>query len=127
MAGDDPRDVHWKQTARMRRWIVREREAERDRVVVLSVENALPDVEDPDALATFETAIARCAGQMLFLLSRGGDVGFHARGVRVPAASGPLQRKRILEALGRLEAIPAAGAPELPPLKRGETRVAVSG
>ncbi|MEO8431277.1 MAG: DUF58 domain-containing protein, partial [Acidobacteriota bacterium] len=25
--GDDPRDVHWKQSARMRRWIVREREA----------------------------------------------------------------------------------------------------
>ena len=34
--GDDPRDMHWKQSARMRRWIVREREAERDRAVVLA-------------------------------------------------------------------------------------------
>ena len=126
VAGDDPRDVHWKQTARMRRWIVREREAERDRVIVLSVENALPDTADPEALASFETAISRCAGQALLLLSRGGEVGFHARGVRVPPSSGPMQRKRILDALGRLEAIPAAGAPELPPLKRGETRVVVS-
>jgi len=125
VAGDDPRDMHWKQTARMRRWIVREREAERDRVIVLSLENALPDKDDPEALARLESAISRCAGQALALLARGGEVGFHARGVRVPASSGPMQRKRILEALGRLEAIPAGGAPELPPLKRGETRVVV--
>ena len=126
VAGDDPRDVHWKQTARMRRWIVREREAERDRIIVLSVENALSDTGDPEALAALESAISRCAGQALLLLARGGEVGFHARGVRVPASSGPMQRKRILEALGRLEAIPAGGAPELPPLKRGETRVVVA-
>ena len=37
-----PRDLHWKQSARMRRWIVREREAERDRVLFLAVDNALP-------------------------------------------------------------------------------------
>ena len=38
--GDDPRDLHWKQSARMRRWIVREREAERDRVLFLAIDNA---------------------------------------------------------------------------------------
>ena len=53
--GDDLRDLHWKQSARMRRWIVREREAERDRVVFLVVDNALPGPIDAAALARFET------------------------------------------------------------------------
>lgn len=125
--GDDPRDVHWKQSARMRRWIVREREAERDRTVVLTVDNALSDTADPAALANLERAIARCAGQALLLLARGSDVGFHSRGVRVPASSGRTQRARILDCLGRLEAIPAAGAPAFPTLRRGDLRVMVSG
>ncbi|HSS44354.1 MAG TPA: DUF58 domain-containing protein, partial [Thermoanaerobaculia bacterium] len=116
--GDDTRDLHWKQSARMRRWIVREREAERDRVVILSIDNALARPTDPAALAALERAISRCAGQALLLLSRGGEVGFHARGVRVSAAAGPAQRRRILEALARVEAIPLEGAPAFPPVRR---------
>ena len=81
----------------MRRWIVREREAERDRVLFLAIDNAL-SASDPDALARFETAIARCAGAALLMLSRGGEIGFHARGVKVAARSGKAQRARILEA-----------------------------
>lgn len=120
--GDDPRDMHWKQSARMRRWIVREREAERDRSVVLSVENALPDVADPTALEELESRISRCAGQALQMLSRGGEVGLHARGIRVPAGAGKLQRSRLLDALARLEAIPIEAAPPFPPLRRGDLR-----
>ena len=122
VAGDDPRDMHWKQSARMRQWIVREREAERDRVVVLTLDNALADPADPAALAGFERRISRCAGQALLLLSRGGEVAFHARGVRVPASSGRGQRARILEALARLEAVPLAGAPAFPALRHGDLR-----
>ncbi len=120
--GDDPRDMHWKQSARMRQWIVREREAERDRVVVLTLDNALADPEDPAALAELERRISRCAGQALLLLSRGGEVGFQARGIRVAASSGRGQRARILEALARLEAIPLPGAPAFPPLRSGDLR-----
>ena len=61
VAGDDPRDVHWKQSARMRHWIVREREAERDRIVILAVENGVADPRDPAALARLEGRISRCA------------------------------------------------------------------
>jgi len=124
--GDDPRDLHWKQSARMRRWIVRERDAERDRVVVFAIDNALADPNDPASLAALERAISRCAAQAILLLSRGGDAGFHARGVKVSAASGRAQRSRILDALARLEAIPAAGAPGFPPLRRGDLRRLVS-
>lgn len=120
--GDDPRDLHWKQSARMRHWIVREREAERDRTVLLTVENALEDPSDPTALFALEGRISRCAAQALLLLSRGAEVGFEARGVRVPAAAGRTQRSRILEALARLEPVAREGAPAFGPLHRGELR-----
>lgn len=125
VAGDDPRDIHWKQSARTRRWIVREREAERDRTVVLAVENAMADPSDPVSLALFERAVSRCAGEAMVLLSRGAEVGFAARGVSVSASSGRSQRARILDALARLDAIAARNAPGFPPLKRGEMRVDV--
>lgn len=125
-AGDDPRDIHWKQTARMRKRILREREAERDRTIVITVDNALADPADPAQLEALEGAISRCAGHALLLLSRGGEVGLQARGIRVPSAGGPLQRSRVLEALGRLEPRSAAGAPDFPPLSRGELRLLVS-
>ncbi len=126
VAGDDPRDVHWKQSARMGKWIVREREAERDRAVVLTVDNSLADLSDPALLADFEGAISRCAGRALALLGQGAEVGFQARGVRVASAFGPMQRGRVLEALARLTPVPSAGAPAFPELRRGETRVMVS-
>jgi uncharacterized protein (DUF58 family) len=124
--GDDPRDVHWKQSARMRQWIVREREGERERVIFLAIDNALPWPPDAAALERFERAIGRCAGQALLLLSRGADVGFHARGIKVPARGGRSQRIRILEALSRLEPVPAESAPALPSMRRGDVRWFVS-
>jgi uncharacterized protein (DUF58 family) len=120
--GDDPRDLHWKQSARMRHWIVREREAERDRVVVLTLDNAVADPADAAAGADLERRISRCAGQAVLLLSRDGEVGLQARNVRVPAASGRAQRARILEALARLQPLALAGAPAFPPAHRGELR-----
>lgn len=120
--GDDPRDVHWKQSARMRRWIVRERDAERDRVVILAVDNALADPADPGQLEMFERRLSRCAAHAILLLSRGGEVGFQSRGVRVAASAGRSQRTHILEALARLEAIPVSGAPPFPPVRRGDLR-----
>ncbi len=126
ISGDDPRDLHWKQSARMRRWIVREREAERDRAVFLVVDNALENPDDPAALERFEGAISRCAGQALMLLSRGADVGFQSRGVKVPPRAGRRQRSRILEALARLEAVPPAKAPPFPPLRRGDHRQVIA-
>lgn len=122
VSGDDPRDIHWKQSARMRRWIFREREAERDRVLFLAVDNALAEPGDPAALQRLERAISRCAEHVRVLLSRGGEVGFEARGVRVPAGSGPLQRIRILDALARLKAVPQSHAPAFPPVRRGDLR-----
>jgi hypothetical protein len=99
---------------------------ERDRVVFLVVDNALPVPIDAAALARFERAVARCAGQALLLLSRGAEVGFLARGVKVAAQSGRSQRLRILEALARLEAVPAASASDFPPLRKRDLRWVVA-
>jgi uncharacterized protein (DUF58 family) len=126
VSGDDPRDLHWKQSARMRRWIVREREAERDRAVFLVVDNALENPADPMALALFENAISRCAGQALMLLSRGAEVGFASRAVKVPPHAGRRQRIPILEALARLEPIRREGAPGFPRMRRGDHRLVIS-
>lgn len=122
VAGDDPRDLHWKQSARMRHWIVREREAERDRVIFLALDNAVKDPGDPAALEDLERRISRCAGQALLLLSRGGDVGFVSRNFLVSASAGRAQRTRILDALARVNAIPAAVAPAFPPLRHADLR-----
>ena len=124
--GDDLRDLHWKQSARMRRWIVREREAERDRVVFLAVDNAVGAPIDAASLAGLERSIARCAGKALLLLSRGAEVGFVARGVKVPAQVGRNQRIRILDALARLQAVPAESAPDFPPMRKKDLRWLVS-
>jgi uncharacterized protein (DUF58 family) len=124
--GDDPRDLHWKQSARMRRWIVREREAERDRAVFLVVDTALENPGDPAALERFERAISHCAGQALMLLSRGAEVGFASRGVKVPPRAGRGQRVPILEALARLQPVAPAGAPPFPPMRRGDHRLVIT-
>jgi len=110
----------------MNRWIVRERDAERDRVVIFAIDNALADPNDPAQLSAFEQAISRCAAQAVLLLSRGGEAGFQARGVKVSAATGRGQRTRILEALARLDALASEGAPPFPPLRRGDLRRLVS-
>jgi hypothetical protein len=56
----------------------------------------------------------------LLHLSRGGEAGFQARGVKVSAATGRGQRRRILEALARLEPIGLENAPPFPPIRRGD-------
>jgi uncharacterized protein (DUF58 family) len=126
LPGDDPRDIHWKQSARMRHWIMREREAERDRVIFLALDNALVDPDDPAALAALERRISRCAGQALLLLSRGGEVGLVTRDALVPPSAGRAQRSRILDALARVNPLAAAGAPAFPPLSHGDLRWYVS-
>src|SRR5258708_39668336 len=99
----------------MRHWIVREREAERDRVVVLTLDNALADPTDAAAGADLERRISRCAGQAVLLLSRDGEVGLQARNVPVSAASGRAPRARSPEPLARPPPPAVAGAPRWSP------------
>lgn len=121
-SGDDPRDLHWKQSARMQKWIVRERESERARAVVFVLDNAVADPLAPEELAEVERKISRTAGEALSLLARGGDAGLAARGVALRPGGGPSQRRALLEALARLPIYSVREAPPLPLPRHGEIR-----
>lgn len=122
VAGDDVRDLHWKQSARLQKWIVRERQDERSRRTIFVIENAVSNLLDPEALARVEKAISATAGEALQLLESGGEAGIAARGLFVPPGGGAGQRRRVLEALARIAIYPAASAPPLPPSRPGERR-----
>jgi len=122
VSGDDVRDLHWKQSARLQKWIVRERQDERSRRVIFCVDNAVSDPLDPVALARLEKVIATTAGEALALLESGGEAGLVARGISVAPGGGAGQRRRVLEGLARIEIYPASAAPPLPRSARGELR-----
>jgi uncharacterized protein (DUF58 family) len=122
VSGDDVRDLHWKQSARLQKWIVRERQDERSRRVVFFVENAVADPLDPESLGRVERSISATAGEALALLESGGEAGLAARGISVAPGGGAGQRRRILEALAHLEIHPLASAPPMPSLRPGDRR-----
>jgi uncharacterized protein (DUF58 family) len=117
--GDDPRAIHWKQTARTGRFIFQEREAEDSRRVVIVVDNGVGSL-GPSRDERFERLISEAATAALDFVERGWDVGLLTRSQHLPMRGGRLQRQAILESLARLEATPrtreplhADGAPEL--------------
>lgn len=111
--GDDPRDVHWPQTARQGRFIVKERAAEEGRDAVVWLDAARPANAGPSWDAAFETAVSEAAGIALELLSRGDRVGLVGAGTFVGPGSGPAQRRALLAALAL--AAPLAERAAAPP------------
>jgi len=90
LPGDDPRDIHWPQTARQGSPIVRERDSEESRSAVVLLEGGG---------SGFEEAVSEAAGAVLQLLARGERVGLVAGEVFVPPGEGRRQRRALLEAL----------------------------
>ena len=111
--GDDPRRIHWKQTARTGKMIYMEREAEQERRVSIVLDNAL-DLSDGDrAHARLEERISEAASSAVEYLKAGFEVELVSRTAQVPFGSGRRQRRVILEALALLE----AAAPSARPLE----------
>lgn len=102
--GEDIRHVHWRASARHGHLLVREYERPRERTVVLRVDNAVADAT-PARLEALESAISDAASRAVDFLRRGYAVGLEARGVALPPAAGPVQRRRVLTALALLEAV----------------------
>jgi len=114
--GDDPRDIHWPQTARQGRPIVKERASELGREIVVHLETARPAAAGPEWDASFEDAVGEAAGLALKFLSRGERVGLLCGDLFVPPAMGPLHRSTLLTALALAEAGAGASLPlALPP------------
>jgi uncharacterized protein (DUF58 family) len=103
--GDDPRDIHWRTTARRGAPFVRENEDDEGAEVTIVLDNAAGAAPE-----SFEAAVSLAASYALALLARGLRVSLVVRGATLAADAGPAQATRILRALALVEPAPA-GAP----------------
>jgi uncharacterized protein (DUF58 family) len=128
-AGDDPRDIHWRTSARRGRPFVREFEEEAGRSVVIVLESTIDD----GATDVFESAVSHAASLALHFLRRGLRVGLLTADafippdggtagvilrclalVQCPAPGAQAQRPRARPWQGNtLTVIPAPGQPRL--------------
>lgn len=111
--GDDPRGIHWKQTARTGSLVYMERESEQSRRLSILFDNGVGDLKDDDAKGRFERLVSEAATAAVDHLARGYDVELVTRGRVLPFAGGPRQRLAILETLALVEAQPAVPEPLL--------------
>jgi uncharacterized protein (DUF58 family) len=110
--GDDPRDVHWRSSARRGRRMMREHDDEAARRVTVFIEHVRTGKDD----AAIERAISLCASIIVDHLDRGFLVRLVSRVGVVSWARGRNARARFLEHLALLpildEAVPYAGEPD---------------
>ena len=105
--GDDPRDVHWKTTARAGEPVVREYERDRSSALWICLELRAPAGGEAEAALEVAASLAAAA-------ERRGDPFALATGeARVPPGSGPAQLERVLDALARVRF--RADAPRVEP------------
>lgn len=126
--GDDPRDIHWRTSARRGRPFVRETEDDEGLEVCIVVDNqigsdASSGTNDDAGLApgrsrpqaanpSFEAMVSMAASLAVELIRRRYRVGLITRGEEIPPESGAGQSLRILRYLALIE--PADGAVPLP-------------
>lgn len=112
--GDDPRGIHWKQTARTGSLVFMEREAERSRRLSILFDNAVGGLDDPADQVRFERLVSEAATAALDHLARGYDVELVTRDRHLGFAGGPRQRLAILETLALVTPVERRSDPLLP-------------
>ena len=138
--GDDPRDIHWRASARRGRLFLRESEDESSRTVAIVLEDlvatpaapppgplprktaAAPAVDDA-ANNAFEGAVSMAASLAVQLLRRGYHVGLVAGGSYLAPAGGATQAGQILETLALVQ--PGTGRALPTAASRGMARMHV--
>jgi uncharacterized protein (DUF58 family) len=111
--GDDPRGIHWKQTARTGELVFTERTAERSRRLSILFDNAVGELKDPAAANRFERLVSEAATIAVDHLARGYEIELVTRDGALGFASGPRQRLAVLEALALVQARPRDAEPLL--------------
>jgi uncharacterized protein (DUF58 family) len=106
--GDDPRDIHWKSSARLREPVIREyeRDGSETRLICLDTRGE-PDEAAEVAIEVAAALAARCSHQQRpFAMVVGSSV--------VPPGQGAGQLERVLDLLARVDFDPDARAPAPP-------------
>jgi uncharacterized protein (DUF58 family) len=111
--GDDPRGIHWKQTARTGELVYMERESEQGRRLSVVLDNAVGELSDDGERDRFEGLVSEAASVADHHLENGYEVELVTRDGVLPFAGGKAQRLRILETLALVEARPATDLPLL--------------
>jgi uncharacterized protein (DUF58 family) len=105
-AGDDSRAIHWKTTARQRRLMVRETEAEDQRRVVLVLPTAVPGHSTP----VFEQAVSLTASLAAFFHRQGHAIRLLVGDQEIPSGTGEAHYDAVLRALALCRPV-ATGSP----------------
>jgi uncharacterized protein (DUF58 family) len=102
--GDDPRDIHWRKSARVGRLLARQSELPSGQRLVICFDNGQDsELLSPADLDRREAAVGQAASLALHLLGRGFAVGLITRTATVTAGSGEAQADHILRALALLQ------------------------
>lgn len=109
--GDDPRGIHWKQTARTGEIVFTERAAERSRRLSILFDNAVGELKDPAEQSRFERLVSEAATIAVDHLARGYEIELVTRDRTLGFAAGPRQRLAVLEALALVQPLPRGGEP----------------
>lgn len=107
--GDDPRGIHWKQTARTGEMIFMEREAEASRRLSILLDNGTGELTEQEMAERFERLVSEAATAAVDYLGRGFEVELVTRDEQIPFGRGPRQRLRLLEQLALVESRPRSG------------------
>jgi uncharacterized protein (DUF58 family) len=109
--GDDPRSIHWKQTARTGELIFTERATERSHRLSILFDNAVGELKDPAEQSRFERLVSEAATIAVDHLARGYQVELVTRDRTLAFAGGPRQRLAVLETLAVVQPRPRGGEP----------------
>lgn len=139
--GDDPRDIHWRTSARLGAPFVRETEDDEGQEVCLVVDNGGPSASQAGPRSTngdattgtgdsgntaseesaFEQMISLAASLACELLRRGYRVGLAARGEEITPEGGQAQTTRLLRFLALME----PSGPDVPLRDSGRTGASI--
>ena len=107
-AGDDPRAIHWRKSARVGRPMVRLSEDQTARRIAIFLDNHGPTGAEvsPEELERQENAVSHAASLAAHYIQRGYVVGLVTRTVDVGPGAGQVQLTRLLRALALIEFTP---------------------
>ena len=101
--GDDPRDIHWRKSARQGRLVVRQHEDQRGRRMVVYLDNhEAEEILSIDQLDQQERAVSLAASLAKHYIERGYLVSLVTRDGGVPDGDGQAQLTRILRVLAQV-------------------------